>query len=83
MKLGGTPGEGDSLMKLGGGWSGPTGFLPMHIIVMTKVRLRTPAARAPRPRIGTRGETRAQRKEREIIRIYRGAKNNKGKSITT
>ena len=46
---------------------------------MTKVRLRTPAARAPRPRIGTRGETNAQRKEREIIRIYEGAKNNQGK----
>jgi hypothetical protein len=46
---------------------------------MTKVRLRTPTARAPRPRIGTRGETNAQRKEREIIRIYMGAKNSQGK----
>ena len=46
---------------------------------MTKVRLRPPAAKVPRPRIGTRGETNAQRKEREIIRIYEGAKNNQGK----
>ena len=46
---------------------------------MTKVRLRTPSNKTPRPRIATRGETNAQRKEREIIRIYRGAKNNQGR----
>ena len=54
--------------------------LLMFIVAMTRgVRLRKPPNRGRPARIGTRGETNAQRKEREIIRIYTGAKNSQGK----